>query len=107
MTGSSEPPKSTGDVFGATFDEIHGSTYLERDAHALARLGKSQVLKRRFGFLSVFGFSCCILATWETALALFTEAFTNGGPSGLAWGFPIAWLASFSVYLCLAEMASM
>ena len=45
MTGSSETPKSTGDVFGATFDEIHGSTYLERDAHGLARLGKSQVLK--------------------------------------------------------------
>lgn len=45
MTGSSETPISTGDVFGATFDEIHGSTYLERDAHGLARLGKSQVLK--------------------------------------------------------------
>ncbi|KAK5632183.1 hypothetical protein RRF57_007897 [Xylaria bambusicola] len=114
MASPAETPKSTGDVFGTTFDEIHGSTYLERDAHGLARLGKSQVLKvhnsaitvttmrdtkcRRFGFLSVFGFSCCILATWETAL--------TGGPAGLAWGFPIAWLASFSVYLCLAEMAS-
>ncbi|TGJ88083.1 hypothetical protein E0Z10_g642 [Xylaria hypoxylon] len=107
MNGSSETSKGTGDAFGATFDEIHGSTYLERDAHGLARLGKSQVLKRRFGFLSVFGFSCCILATWETALALFTEAFANGGPAALAWGFPIAWLSSFSVYLCLAEMASM
>ncbi|KAI0874238.1 amino acid/polyamine transporter I [Hypoxylon argillaceum] len=106
MTGSPEAPKDTRDVFGATFNEIHGSTYLERDAHGLARLGKSQVLKRRFGFLSVFGFSCCILATWETALALFTEAFANGGPAALAWGFPIAWLSSFSVYLCLAEMAS-
>ncbi|KAJ8128327.1 hypothetical protein O1611_g5307 [Lasiodiplodia mahajangana] len=108
MNSSLETPKRTGagDVFGATFDEIHGSTYLERDAHGLARLGKSQVLKRRFGFFSVFGFSCCILATWESALALFTEAFTNGGPGAVAWGFPIAWLSSFSVYLCLAEMAS-
>ncbi|KAI0883455.1 amino acid/polyamine transporter I [Annulohypoxylon maeteangense] len=93
-------------AFEATFHEIHGSTYLERDARGLARLGKSQVLKRRFGFLSIFGFSCCILATWETALALFTEAFENGGPAALAWGFPIAWLCSMSVYLCLAEMAS-
>ncbi|TRX90034.1 hypothetical protein FHL15_009135 [Xylaria flabelliformis] len=106
MNSSSETSKRMGDAFGATFDEIHGSTYLERDAHGLARLGKSQVLKRRFGFLSVFGFSCCILATWETALALFTEAFHNGGPAALAWGFLIAWLSSFSVYLCLAEMAS-
>ncbi|KAI3335885.1 amino acid/polyamine transporter I [Ustulina deusta] len=76
MNGSSEISKSTGDAVGATFDEIHASTYLERDAHDLARLGKSQVLK------------------------LF------GGPAALAWGFPIAWLSSFSVYLCLAEMAS-
>ncbi|KUJ16112.1 amino acid transporter [Mollisia scopiformis] len=89
-----------------TFDEIHGSTYLERDSRGLARLGKSQVLKRRFGFLSIFGFSCCILATWETALALLGEAFSNGGPAGLAWGFPIVWMCSLSVYLCLAEMAS-
>ncbi|KAI1121349.1 amino acid/polyamine transporter I [Nemania abortiva] len=108
MASSSDTPKGpgTGDVLNATFDEIHGSTYLERDAHGLARLGKSQVLKRRFGFFSVFGFSCCILATWESALALFTEAFANGGPAALAWGFPIAWLSSLSVYLCLAEMAS-
>ncbi|KAK7920864.1 hypothetical protein PG985_008886 [Apiospora marii] len=57
--------------FHTTFHEIHGSTYLDRDAKGLARLGKSQVLKRRFGFLSIFGFSCCILATWETALSRF------------------------------------
>lgn len=32
-------------ALGTTFHEIHGSTYLERDARGLARLGKSQVLK--------------------------------------------------------------
>ncbi|KAI0015393.1 putative choline transport protein [Xylariomycetidae sp. FL0641] len=106
MAVPSEVAHAGGDPSKSTFQEIQGSTYLERDSHGLARLGKSQVLKRRFGFLSVFGFSCCILATWETALALFTEAFENGGPAALAWGFPIAWLCSLSVYLCLAEMAS-
>ncbi|KAH9908480.1 putative choline transport protein [Xylariomycetidae sp. FL2044] len=91
---------------GATFDEIHGTTYLDRDARGLASLGKSQVLKRRFGFLSIFGFSCCVLITWETTLSLFTEAFENGGPAAVAYGFPIAWVSSMSVYTCLAEMAS-
>ncbi|OTA87743.1 hypothetical protein M434DRAFT_375283 [Hypoxylon sp. CO27-5] len=106
MNDSSNSSNGAEIAFGATFDEIHGSTYLERDSYGLARLGKSQVLKRRFGFFSVFGFSCCILATWESAIALFTEAFENGGPAALAWGFPIAWMCSLSVYLCLAEMAS-
>lgn len=106
MDTASKTPNDREAAFTATFSEIHGSTYMERDAQGLARLGKSQVLKRRFGFLSIFGFSCCILATWESALALFTEAFENGGPAAVVWGFPIAWLCSLSVYLCLAEMSS-
>ena len=31
--------------------------------------------QRRFGFLSMFGFSCTILTTWEATLPLFTEGF--------------------------------
>lgn len=69
-----------------------GARFRDKDENTLARLGKKQVLKvctwlirpvrleletlligaqmkRRFGFLSLFGFSCTILITWETALA--------------------------------------
>jgi hypothetical protein len=38
------------------------------DDLALARLGKKAVLKRRFGFLSILGFSCTVLITWEGSL---------------------------------------
>lgn len=77
------------------------------DEALLARFGKNQALKRRFGFWSLFGFSCAILITWETTLTFFQEAFANGGPAGILWGFLIAWLSSLSVYICLAEMASL
>ena len=59
----------------------------ERDAQALARLGKKPVLKvcprncsvvfqgyesdaaqRRFSFMSMLGFTCTILITWEAEL---------------------------------------
>ncbi|KAI1312016.1 amino acid/polyamine transporter I [Xylaria venustula] len=106
MKGFSKTSHGTGGTPGAKFDEIHGSTYLGRDERGLARLGRSEVLKRRFGLLSIFGFSCFILATWKTILGLFTEAFENGGPAALPWGFPIVWISSLSVYLCLGEMAS-
>ncbi|KAI1373486.1 amino acid/polyamine transporter I [Hypoxylon crocopeplum] len=77
------------------------------DSRGLARLGKSQVLKRRFGFLSIFGFSCCILATGtKNHIRKLTVRSQNGGPAALAWGFPIAWMCSLSVYLCLAAMES-
>uniref|UniRef100_A0A093VJW0 Choline transport protein n=1 Tax=Talaromyces marneffei PM1 TaxID=1077442 RepID=A0A093VJW0_TALMA len=77
------------------------------DDTVLARLGKKQVLKRRFDFWSLFGFAVCELITWETVLALFSQGFENGGPSGLLYGFIIAWTSTLSVYTVISELASM
>jgi amino acid transporter len=77
------------------------------DTERLALLGKKQVLKRRFGFISIFGFAVCELITWETVLALFSQGFNNGGPAGLVYGFLIAWLSTLSVYTVISELASM
>ncbi|KAJ9606975.1 hypothetical protein H2200_008986 [Cladophialophora chaetospira] len=79
----------------------------DNDSHALALLGKKQVLKRRFGFWSLFGFAVCELITWETVLALFSQGFDNGGPAGLVYGFIIAWSSTLSVYTVISELASM
>ncbi|KAL8691749.1 MAG: hypothetical protein Q9218_003098 [Villophora microphyllina] len=49
----------------------------ERDELALARLGKKPVLKRRFNFLSILGFTCTILITWEAELIVFTLGLTK------------------------------
>jgi choline transport protein len=80
---------------------------LSTDSETLARLGKKQVLKRRFGFWSLFAFAVCELITWETVLALFSQGFENGGPAGLVYGFLIAWLSTLSVYTVISELASM
>ncbi|KAI6837645.1 amino acid transporter [Hortaea werneckii] len=77
------------------------------DASTLAQLGKKQVLKRRFSFLSLFAFAACELITWETVLALFNEAFENGGPAGAVYGFIIAWSSTLSVYTVVSELASL
>lgn len=79
----------------------------ETDSATLALLGKKQVLKRRFGFFSLFAFAVCELITWETTLALFSEAFENGGPAGAVYGFIIAWFSTLSVYTVISELASM
>ncbi|OTA92037.1 hypothetical protein M434DRAFT_75192 [Hypoxylon sp. CO27-5] len=39
-----------------------------RDEIDLLRLGKKPVLKRNFGFMSILGFSCTVLITWEGML---------------------------------------
>src|SRR5271155_1126477 len=77
------------------------------DSEILARLGKSQVLKRRFAGWSLFAFAVCELITWETVLVLFSQGFNNGGPAGLVYGFIIAWASTLSVYIVISELASM
>ena len=77
------------------------------DDDTLALLGKKQVLKRRFGFWSLFGFAVCELITWETVLALFSQSFNNGGPVGSIYGFIIAWASTLSVYTVISELASL
>ncbi|KAJ4313023.1 hypothetical protein N0V94_007150 [Neodidymelliopsis sp. IMI 364377] len=67
---------SISDVKGQEFD---------RDRYELARVGKEQVLKRRFGFVSMTGL---------------------GGPAGLIYGFLLIWLGNFSVFICIGELAS-
>ncbi|KAL9014068.1 MAG: hypothetical protein Q9173_001277 [Seirophora scorigena] len=79
----------------------------DHDREELARLGKKQVLKRDFGFMSMLGFSCTILITWEGLLIVFIQGLANGGPAGLVYGYLLAWLGTLAVFTTIAELASM
>lgn len=88
-------------------DFVDSSSLHSTDSATLALLGKKQVLKRRFGFVSLIGFAVCELITWETVLALFSQSLDNGGPAGAVFGFIIAWASTLSVYIVISELASM
>ncbi|KAH7258036.1 amino acid/polyamine transporter I [Fusarium tricinctum] len=79
--------------------------YTDRDQ--LARLGKQQVLKRNFGFMSILGFSCTILITWEAVTVLFAQGLNNGGTAGVIYSFLIVWVGNFSTFSTMCELASM
>ncbi|PQE06234.1 amino acid polyamine transporter I protein [Rutstroemia sp. NJR-2017a BBW] len=70
-----------------------------KDESELARAGKKQVFKRNFGLISMIGFSCGLMATWEGELA--------GGPAGLIYGLLFVWLGTLSVFTVLGELSSM
>ena len=38
------------------------------DQKDMYRMGKRQELRRNFGFVSIFGYSMVLMATWETIL---------------------------------------
>ncbi|KAI6782512.1 amino acid polyamine transporter I [Emericellopsis cladophorae] len=102
---SDGPPKT----FGATTTAHHVSTATDRDQQdydQLARLGKRSVLKRNFSFLTILGFSCAILVTWEGTLMNFAPGLANGGPGGLIYGFIFVWIGNLSVFSTLCELVS-
>jgi choline transport protein len=45
--------------------EKKGTTGDQQDMH---RMGKDQELRRNFRFVSIFGYSMVLMATWETIL---------------------------------------
>ncbi|KAI0100861.1 hypothetical protein GGR51DRAFT_341014 [Nemania sp. FL0031] len=80
---------------------------LSDDDAALTRLGKKPVLNRSFGFVTILGFSCTILITWEASLFVFVSGLTNGGPAGIVYGYIVAWAGMICIFITLSEMVSM
>ncbi|KAF2469112.1 amino acid transporter [Lindgomyces ingoldianus] len=82
------------------------SLQMDDDAY-LARLGKRALLPRSFGFMSILGFSCSSLISWEGILVTSVGGLLNGGPAGVIWGFLVNWLGMLSTFAAIAELASM
>ncbi|KAB8068941.1 amino acid transporter [Aspergillus leporis] len=78
-----------------------------KDKADMSALGREQVLRRNFRYISIVGFGCTLIATWEVVLTLLQQGLTDGGTAGLIWGFLIVACGFLLVFLSLAEMASM
>jgi amino acid transporter len=57
--------------------------------------------------MSILGFSCTILITWEAVTVLFAQGLNNGGTAGVIYGFLIVWVGNFSVFSTMCELVSM
>ncbi|KAJ5518554.1 Amino acid/polyamine transporter I [Penicillium expansum] len=77
------------------------------DRRDMNALGRVQVLRRNFRFVSIVGFGCTLICTWEVILTLLAAGLTDGGTAGLIWGFVGVTIGFTLVYASIAEMASM
>lgn len=86
----------------------HGTEILsDVDERELAMVGKKSVLRRNFAFLSILGFSCSLMITWEGLFSVFVFGLMNGGPAGLLYGFLLVWLGYAAVVASMGELVSM
>ncbi|KAK2861382.1 hypothetical protein FQN49_004255 [Arthroderma sp. PD_2] len=97
------------EAFEQADEHNDGSFPLAQDAdrEELSRLGKKQVLRRGFRFLSILGFSCAVLITWEASLILFLTGLRNGGHAGIIYGYIVIWVGNLAVFTTLSELVSM
>ncbi|KAL5114625.1 hypothetical protein ACEQ8H_007470 [Pleosporales sp. CAS-2024a] len=77
------------------------------DQKDMQRMGKTQEFQRNFRFVSIFGYSMILMATWETVLTTLIIPLTNGGPSGAIFVFMGTAVGMGFVITSMAEMASM
>lgn len=57
--------------------------------------------------MSILGFSCTVLITWEGALVFFLTGLDNGGSAGLIYGYLVVWAGNLAVFASLSELVSM
>jgi hypothetical protein len=81
--------------------------YTNRDEREMAYMGKKQQFKRNFGFMSMLGFSCTLMITWEGLFSVFVFGLEDGGPAGLVYGYIFCWVGYAAVVASLAEMVPM
>lgn len=105
VTQDTPPSRDSGEDRGAAAAEK--GSFANRDDQEMAYLGKKQQLRRNFGFMSMLGFSCTLMITWEGLFSVFVYGLTDGGPAGLVYGYLFCWLGYFAVVASLAEMVSM
>lgn len=77
------------------------------DQHDMMTLGKKQVLRRNFRFITMLGFGSTVICSWEVILPVFVFVLTDGGYGTLFWGFIAVTAGMLLVYASLAEMVSM
>ncbi|KAI8931135.1 hypothetical protein NX059_011489 [Plenodomus lindquistii] len=84
--------------------EKRGTSHDQKDMY---RMGKEQEFRRNFGFVSIFGYSMVLMATWETMTTTLMIPLINGGTGGLVVMYIITVLGMFLVIISMAEMSSM
>lgn len=110
QNSDNEVPNAGGDdlVFDSSISNVperyHGTA---DDAHDMNMLGKKQVLRRNFNFITMLGFASTCIASWEGILTYLGFALIDGGTPLLFWGFIVCAIGQTLVYASLAEMASM
>ncbi|MGJ6966200.1 amino acid permease [Streptosporangium sp. G11] len=81
-------------------------TSVDEDAKRLAELGYKQELSRTWSGFSNFAISFSIISILAGCFTTFGQAWNNGGPVAIAWGWPLISIFILIIGLCMSELVS-
>jgi amino acid transporter len=78
----------------------------ERDEQRLAELGYKQELNRSWSGFQNFAISFTIISILAGCFTTYYQAWNNGGPIAISWGWPIISAFILIIAFCMAELVS-
>jgi amino acid transporter len=81
-------------------------TLTSDDERRLAELGYSQDLNRSWSGFSNFAISFSIISILAGCFTTFAQAWNNGGPIAITWGWPLISAFILIIGFCLSELLS-
>ena len=81
-------------------------TQLDADEKRLAELGYKQELSRTWSGFSNFAISFSIISILAGCFTTFFQAWNNGGPIAISWGWPIISAFILLIGFCMSELVS-
>ncbi len=79
---------------------------LSTDEQQLAKLGYAQELDRSWSGFSNFAISFSIISILAGCFTTFGQAWNNGGPVAISWGWPVVSVLILVIGLTMAELVS-
>ncbi|GAA2394423.1 amino acid permease [Nonomuraea africana] len=79
---------------------------LDEDSRRLAELGYKQELSRTWSGFSNFAISFSIISILAGCFTTFGQAWNNGGPVAISWGWPLISAFILIIGFCMSELVS-
>jgi amino acid transporter len=79
---------------------------MDDDSRRLAELGYKQELRRKWSGFSNFAISFSIISILAGCFTTFGQAWNNGGPVAVSWGWPLISLFILIIGFCMSELVS-
>jgi amino acid transporter len=78
----------------------------DRDSERLAELGYKQELSRSWSGFQNFAISFTIISVLAGCFTTYGQAWNNGGPIAISWGWPLISIPILIVGFCMSELVS-